>query len=76
MAERMNTFNVAYASNEQTLEDYLKSDVCSGREVYCAFEPANLDSLYYQGWLIEKMKKIGIKKINFLNRHSIRNESQ
>lgn len=37
---------VAFASSVTTLEDYFKSEVCSGRTIYCQFQ---IESLGYLG---------------------------
>lgn len=77
---RPNTISVgrldlAYASSEQTLDDYLKSDICKGRDIYCAFEPEGVATNYYREWLEKEMIRIGIKSISFKNQHVIQNQS-
>jgi adenylate cyclase class IV len=64
-----NSISIAYASSEQTLEDYLKSDICCGREIYCAFDCS--DFKYHQESLKVRMQKIGITRISFKNRFFI-----
>ncbi|MGR5178829.1 hypothetical protein [Vibrio mediterranei] len=56
---------VAYASNAITLDDYFRSDVCSGKSIYCAFEidEGSMEASY----IIRKMNMLAIERIEFQN---------
>lgn len=51
---------LAIASNRTTLEDYLKTKVCSGLIIHCQF-PYYKDTFFIK----RRMKEIGVKAITF-----------
>lgn len=63
--------NVAIASCFQTLEDYLKSDVCDGYSVHCQFpKPKGLCGLD------EDIRKTGMLFVRFSDGEIIRNSEK
>lgn len=53
--------DVAYATSFQTLEDYAKSDICKGRDIYCSFD---LEESWVV-WLEIMIEKNGIRSFSF-----------
>lgn len=58
----------AIASGVQSLEDFLKTDICQDAQVHCTFKK---DKLIADHWFIKKrMKELNISKISFTDGQS------
>ncbi|MEZ8329185.1 hypothetical protein AB6C40_14955 [Vibrio splendidus] len=58
----------AIASSIQSLEDFLKTDICQGAHVHCTFKK---DRLIADHWFIKKrMKELNISQISFTDGQS------
>jgi hypothetical protein len=73
MKSPIDNLSPAYASSEESLNDYFKSDVCKGRAIYCAFIPRHINMMHYRMWLSENMNLIQIPQISFKGEIIIKN---
>jgi hypothetical protein len=67
------TLKEMYASSLTTVEDFLRSDICGGRAIYCAFDrPNDVNTLFY---LRKIMREHNIVGFRFQNQEELRLEN-